>query len=92
MTCKVHFPHLKTLELGRASVMSNSAQPHRRQPTRLRCPWDSPGKNTGVGCHFPLQQTAIYTKETKLKYTETGLPPALVSIIIYERSSGSSEM
>ena len=30
-------------------------QPHRRQPTRLPCPWDSPGKNTGVGCHFPLQ-------------------------------------
>ena len=27
---------------------------HRRQPTRLRCPWDSPGKNTGVGCHFLL--------------------------------------
>ena len=28
---------------------------HRRQPTRLLCPWDSPGKNTGVGCHFLLQ-------------------------------------
>ena len=28
---------------------------HRRQPTRLRCPRDSPGKNTGVGCHFLLQ-------------------------------------
>jgi len=32
--------------------MSDSVQPHRRQPTRLPCPWDSPGKNTGVGCHF----------------------------------------
>ena len=30
-------------------------QPHRQQPTRLPCPWDSPGKNTGVGCHFLLQ-------------------------------------
>ena len=29
--------------------------PHRRQPTRLPCPWDSPGKNTGVGCQFLLQ-------------------------------------
>ena len=29
--------------------------PHRQQPTRLPCPWDSPGKNTGVGCHFLLQ-------------------------------------
>ena len=30
-------------------------RPHRRQPTRLPRPWDSPGKNTGVGCHFLLQ-------------------------------------
>ena len=35
--------------------MSDSVQPHRRQPTRLPRPWDSPGKNTGVGCHFLLQ-------------------------------------
>ena len=35
--------------------MSDSARPHRRQPTRLPHPWDSPGKNTGVGCHFLLQ-------------------------------------
>ena len=32
--------------------MSDSVQPHRRQPTRLPHPWDSSGKNTGVGCHF----------------------------------------
>ena len=35
--------------------MSNFVWPHRRQPTRLPRPWDSPGKNTGVGCHFLLQ-------------------------------------
>ena len=35
--------------------MSDSVQPHRRKPTRLPHPWDSPGKNTGVGCHFLLQ-------------------------------------
>ena len=35
--------------------MSNSVQPHRQQPTRLPHPWDSPGKNTGVGCHRLLQ-------------------------------------
>ena len=35
--------------------MSDSVQPHRWQPTRLRHLWDSPGKNTGVGCHFLLQ-------------------------------------
>ena len=35
--------------------MSNSVRPQRRKPTRLPRPWDSPGKNTGVGCHFLLQ-------------------------------------
>ena len=30
-------------------------RPHRQQPKRLLCPWDSPDKNTGVGCHFLLQ-------------------------------------
>ena len=35
--------------------MSDSVWSHRRQPTRLPRPQDSPGKNTGVGCHFPLQ-------------------------------------
>ena len=36
------------------SVVSDSVQAHRRQPTRLPHAWDSPGKNTGVGCHFLL--------------------------------------
>ena len=35
--------------------MSDSVRPHRREPTRLPRPWDFPGKNTGVGCHFLLQ-------------------------------------
>ena len=39
--------------------MSDSVRPHRRQPTRLRRPWDSPGKNTGVGCHFLLQWVKV---------------------------------
>ena len=38
-----------------SSVVSDSVRPHRRQPTRLPRPWDSPGRNTGVGCHFLLQ-------------------------------------
>ena len=37
------------------SVVSDSVRPHREQPTRLPHPWDSPGKNTGVSCHFLLQ-------------------------------------
>ena len=39
--------------------MSDSVQPHRWQPTRLPHPWDSLGKNTGVGCHFLLQRMKV---------------------------------
>ena len=39
------------------SVLPDSLQPHRLQPTRLLCPWDFPGRNTRVGCHFLLQGT-----------------------------------
>jgi len=38
------------------SVVSHSLKPYELQPTRLLCPWDCPGKNTGVGCHFLLQR------------------------------------
>ena len=38
------------------SVVSNSLRPRGLQPARLLCPWDSPGKNTGVGCHALLQR------------------------------------
>ena len=41
------------------SVESDSVRPHRWQPTRLPRPWDSPGKNTGVGCHFLLQYMQV---------------------------------
>ena len=60
------FSHISVCCLGRlssgpthccwvTSVISDSVRPHRQQPTRLPRPWDSPGKNTGVGCHFLLQ-------------------------------------
>ena len=39
--------------------MSDPVRPHRWQPTRLLRPWDSPGKNTGVGCHFLLQRMKV---------------------------------
>ena len=41
---------------AQSSVLSNSLQPHGLWPTRLLCPWDYPGKNTGVGCHFLFQR------------------------------------
>ena len=37
------------------SVLSDSLRPHGLQPAKLLCPWDFPGKNTGVGCHFFFQ-------------------------------------
>ena len=37
-----------TAAAAKSPVMSDSVRPHRWQPTRLPCPWDSPGKNTGV--------------------------------------------
>ena len=46
---------LLLLLLNRFRVVSDSVRPRRWQPTRLPRPWDSPGKNTGVGCHFLLQ-------------------------------------
>ena len=42
--------------------MSDSLQPHGLQPTRLPRPWDSPGKNTGVGCQFLLQCMKVKTE------------------------------
>ena len=42
-----------------ASVVSDSVRSHRRQPTRLPRPWESSGKNTGVGCHFLLQGVKV---------------------------------
>ena len=52
-------------------------QPHRRQPTRLPCPWDSPGKNTGVGCHFLALKhiTEIYALTDELKRQYRGFIP-----------------
>ena len=42
--------------------MSDSVRPHRQRPTRFPHPWDSPGKNTGVGCHFLLQCMKVKTE------------------------------
>ena len=68
-TCQLKLPEMRS-DVGRpleqrypvgaaaaakSLVMSDSVWPHRRQPTRLCSPWDSPGKNTGVGCYFLLQ-------------------------------------
>ena len=47
---------------GKSLQSCPTLRPHSRQPTRLPCPWDSPGKNTGVGCHFLLQCMKVKVK------------------------------
>ena len=47
------------------SVMSNSLRPYGPWPARLFCPWDSPGKNTGVGCHFLLPGITILLQRSR---------------------------
>ena len=54
-------------------VVSDSLQPQRPQPTRPLCPWDSPDKNTGVGCHFLLQ--GIFLTQGSNPYLSTPAEP-----------------
>ena len=75
-----------------ASVVSDSVRPHRRQPTRLRRPWDSPGKNTGVGCHFLLQCMKVKSESevtqscpTLSDPMECSLPGSSVHVIFQAR-------
>ena len=52
-------------------------RPHRWQPTRLPRPWDSPGKNTGVGCHFLLHCTKVKSESEVAQSCLTSLPHGL---------------
>ena len=67
-----------------ASVVSDPVRPHRQQPTRLLCPQDSPGKNTGVGCHFLLPGTTIHPSikgiHSKPFFTKHSLGVTFVSL------------
>ena len=55
--------------------MSDSVRHHRRQPTRLPRPWDSPGKNTGVGCHFLLQCRKVKSESEVTQSSPTPRDP-----------------
>ena len=50
-------------------------RPHRRQPTRVSCPWDSPGKNTGVDCHFLLQCMKVKSESEVIQSCPTLCDP-----------------
>ena len=60
--------------------MSDSVRPHRRQPTRLPHPWDSPGKNTGVGCHFLLQSMKVKNESEVAQLCLTLSDPMVCSL------------
>ena len=60
--------------------MSNSVPPHRRQPTRLPSPWESPGKNTGVGCHFLLQCMKVKSESEVAQSCPTPSDPMVCSL------------
>ena len=75
--------------------MSDSVSPHRRQPTRLPHPWDSPGKNTGVGCHFLLQCMKVKSENEVAQSCPTlsdpmdcGLPGSSIHGIFQGKSTG----
>ena len=58
-----------------ASVVSDSVRPQRQQPTSLPHPWDSPGKNTGVGCHFLLQCMKVKSESEVAESCQTLIDP-----------------
>ena len=73
--------------------MSDSVRPHRQQPTRLHLPWDSPGKNTGEGCHFLLQRMKVKSESEVTQLCPTlsdpmdcGLPGSSVHGILQARA------
>ena len=57
------------------SVVSDSVRPQRLQLTRLSRPWDSPGKNTGAGCHFLLQCMKVKSESEVAQSCPTLLDP-----------------
>ena len=70
--------------------MSDSVRPHRWQLTRLPCPWDSPGKNTGVGCHFLLQCMKVKSESEVTQSYPTLSNPTLGGSLTLRSLPGSS--
>ena len=65
--------------------MSDSVRPHRWQPTRLPRPWDSPGKNTGMGCHFLLQCMKV---KSESEVAQSCFPLCLIFISLIDMCLG----
>ena len=79
------------------SIASDSLRPHGPWPIRLLCPWDSPGKNTGLGCHFLLQAQKRMPEETGRPRGYTAdqrlMPPGQETLLWPEtRAQGSQNL
>ena len=74
-----------------ASVMSDSVRPHRWQPTRLPRPWDSPGKDTGAGCHFLIQYMKVKSESEVAQLCPTLCNPMDCSLPGSSSSMGFSK-
>ena len=69
-----------------ASVVSDSVRPRRRQPTRLLHLWDSPGKNTGVGCHVLLQCMKVKSESEVVQSYPTLCDPMTPQYKVFKKS------
>ena len=83
MACPLHLPPCPPAGGPAAAAKSRQScptvrDPHRRQPNRLLCPWDSPGKRTGVGCYCLLPPGALAClKPASLEATILPVPAGL---------------
>ena len=78
------------------SVIPDSSRPHGLEPTRLLCPWDFPGKSTGVGCHCLLQKwkslSRVWLFADPMDYTTHGILQArILEWVAFPFSRGSSQ-
>ena len=76
------------------SVISDSSQPQGLQPTRLFCPWDFPGKSTGVGCHCLLQKNTLEGIKSKINEAEeqiSELKDRMVEITVTEQRKNNEK-
>ena len=70
------------------SVLSDSLRPRGLQPTRLLCPWDSPGRNTGVGCYFLLQGRVLTQGSSPRPWHVDSLPLSHLTKLTWPLFSG----
>ena len=85
-------PSLAAAAAAKSLPSSNSVQPHGWKPTRFPHPWDSPGKNTGVGCHVLLQCMKVKSESEVLQSSpslsdpmDCSLPGSSIHGIFQER-------